>query len=326
MTHAGDQYGTLHVADDLRAGLDALRGEVLTDLASIDDIRQYQRTALERSPDPAPLLAQFQMRAETVELAAGASYERYRPVGSAASRGIIVFVHGGGLIAGSRFDGVEVALEPAAALGLEVWSVEYGIAPDTAFSRAVDTCVSVVDAALAAGVGPVVIAGQSAGGGLAAAAAQLVRDRTAADADENASDQAGELLIGQLLVCPMLDDRSETASMRQFESDPSWSRISNITAWRAALAGDGGETAQVPGRAQSLAGLPQTFLDTGSAEVFRDDIVSYAAGLWAAGVPTELHVWEGGFHAFDCVVPEAEVSRAARAARTTWLQRVFAAA
>lgn len=157
-----------------------------------------------------------------------------------------------------------------------------------------------------------VIAGQIAGGGLAAALALLDRDRT------------GGRLAGQLLICPMLDDRSDTTSMKQFESDPLWSRISNITAWEAALSGTGDRPATgPPARHPRPEGLPPTYLDSGRAEVFHDDIVAFASQLWAANVPTELHVWDGGYHGFDGAQPSAEVSRQARSSRKTWLRRIL---
>jgi acetyl esterase/lipase len=65
--------------------------------------------------------------------------------------------------------------------------------------------------------------------------------------------------------------------------------------------------------------LPPAFLDVGTAETFRDEVVAYASRIWQAGGEAELHVWPGGFHGFDSLAPKAQVSRAARAARLTWL-------
>jgi acetyl esterase/lipase len=75
-------------------------------------------------------------------------------------------------------------------------------------------------------------------------------------------------------------------------------------------------------RAESLAGLPPTYLDVGEADVFRDQDVAYMAKLWGSGVSTKLHVWPGYWHGFDVFVPGAEVSRRAVRARLVWLRRV----
>jgi acetyl esterase/lipase len=78
-----------------------------------------------------------------------------------------------------------------------------------------------------------------------------------------------------------------------------------------------------PAREPDLSGLPPTFLDAGSAESFRDEIVEYARRIWAAGGEAELHVWPGAFHAFDFLAPQAEISQRARVARLHWLRRLF---
>jgi len=78
-----------------------------------------------------------------------------------------------------------------------------------------------------------------------------------------------------------------------------------------------------PGIAGDLAGLPDTYLDAGTAEVFRDETVAYASRIWAAGGQAELHVWAGGFHGFDALYPQARLSAAARRTRTEWLARVI---
>lgn len=66
------------------------------------------------------------------------------------------------------------------------------------------------------------------------------------------------------------------------------------------------------------------FLDVGSAETFRDEVVDYASRIWRAGGVAELHVWPGGFHGFDAFAPHAALARTARAARLAWLRRLLA--
>jgi acetyl esterase/lipase len=160
--------------------------------------------------------------------------------------------------------------------------------------------------------GRVVLAGTSAGGGLAAGTALLHRDRGGAD------------LAGLLLMCPMLDDRRVDAPVRPYDT---WSSVSNLTGWTALLgAARGGPDVSpyaAPARATDLSGLPPTFIDVGTADIFLDEDVTFAQRIWAAGGRADLHVWAGGFHAFDHLVPEAQLSGEARAARVGWLQRIL---
>jgi acetyl esterase/lipase len=160
-----------------------------------------------------------------------------------------------------------------------------------------------------------IIAGASAGGGLAAGVALMARDR------------GGPALAGQVLICPMLDDRNETVSSYQIDGFGLWDRTSNDTGWDALL-GDRRKTPEVsvyaaPARATDLSGLPPAFIDAATAEVFRDEVVAYASAIWAVGGVAELHVWAGGFHGFDMIVPQAALSIQARDVRTRWVQRIL---
>ncbi|WP_343871236.1 alpha/beta hydrolase fold domain-containing protein, partial [Agromyces bracchium] len=144
-----------------------------------------------------------------------------------------------------------------------------------------------------------------------------------------ARDRGGPALAGQMLICPMLDDRDQTISTRQIDGVGVWDRTSNLTGWNALLGerrgGDDVSPYAAPARATDHTGLPPAFIDCGSAEVFRDEDVAYATSLWAAGVQAELHVWPGGFHGFDMMAPHAAISKAAPEARTNWVARIFGA-
>jgi acetyl esterase/lipase len=126
----------------------------------------------------------------------------------------------------------------------------------------------------------------------------------------------------------MLDDRNDRPSVLQMVGVDTWDRPRNAVGWTALL-GPARGTPDVsayaaPSRAEDLTGLPPTFLDVGSAETFRDEVLDYAGRIWQAGGRAELHVWPGGFHGFDVLAPEAAVSREARAARLRWLRRLLA--
>ena len=65
-------------------------------------------------------------------------------------------------------------------------------------------------------------------------------------------------------------------------------------------------------------------MDVGSAETFRDEVLDYATRLSQAGVVVDLHMWGGGFHGFDMMVPQAAVSQASLATRDAFLRRALA--
>jgi len=232
----------------------------------------------------------------------------------------VYHIHGGGMIMGNRHSGAQAFPGWVERYGVTIVSVEYRLAPEHPHPAPVEDCYAglrwVADHAAELGIDParILIAGGSAGGGLAAATALLARDR------------GGPALIGQLLLCPMLDDRDATVSTRQFDGSGLWHREDNIIGWTALL-GDAKGTPDVspyaaPARATDLGGLPPAFIDCGSAEVFRDEAVDYASRIWAAGGQAELHIWSGGFHGF-AMAEHTAVARAARAAIESWLSRVL---
>ena len=212
-------------------------------------------------------------------------------------------------------------LDWAEELGLVVVSVEYRLAPEHPHPAPVEDCYAGLlwTAAHAEEIGGdpdrVILAGGSAGGGLAAALALLARDRR------------GPRPLGQLLMCPMLDDRNDTLSAHQMAGLGVWDRTANETGWNALLGEARGtddvEPYAAPARATDLSGLPPAFIDVGSAETFRDEDVPYATRIWQAGGSAELHVWPGGFHGFDGLVPQAALSVDARGACLRWLRRLL---
>lgn len=233
----------------------------------------------------------------------------------------IFHIHGGGMVFGTNRSGVPEMLDWAEDLGLAVVSVEYRLAPETQHPGPVEDCYAgllwTVEHAAELGIDPsrVVVAGASAGGGLAAAVALLCRDR------------GMPALFGQMLIYPMLDDRNDTHSAHQMAGLGVWDRAANETGWTALLGeARGGPDVSpyaAPARAEDLGNLPPTFIDCASAETFRDEDVEYATRIWQAGGDAELHVWPGGFHGFDAMAPQAAISQAARTARLVWMARLL---
>jgi len=244
-----------------------------------------------------------------------------RPAGVATPLAAVYHTHGGGMIIGDNRMGVLPLLDWSQELQFVVVSVEYRLAPECPHPGPVEDCYAGLQWTAAnageLGIDPdrIAVAGASAGGGLAAALALMARDR------------GGPRLIGQMLMCPMLDDRNDSPSSRQMAGRGVWDHTANETGWTALLGNARGapdvSPYAAPARATDLSGLPPAFIDVGSAETFRDEDVTYASRIWQAGGIAELHVWPGGFHGFTMMAPEAAVSRQAAAAQLSWLRRLL---
>ncbi|MGH9058540.1 MAG: alpha/beta hydrolase fold domain-containing protein, partial [Acidimicrobiales bacterium] len=183
----------------------------------------------------------------------------------------LYFLHGGGMMAGTNRTGIDWVLGWMAEIPMVAVSAGYRLAPEHPHPAPIEDCYAGLrwtgDHLAELGIDParLVVAGGSAGGGLAAATALLARDR------------GGPALRGQLLVCPMLDDRAITPSSTELVGEGVWDSISNATGW-AALLGDaaGGEGVSpyaAPARAADLSGLPSAFVEVGAVETFRDEAV-----------------------------------------------------
>lgn len=112
----------------------------------------------------------------------------------------------------------------------------------------------------------------------------------------------------QLLVYPMLDDRSSVRAGSANAMYRLWTEQSNRLGWEAYLGGADPQRA-VPGRQRDLSRLPPAWIGVGTLDLLHDEDVDYARRLIAAGVPCTLEVVPGAFHGFDVVAPRAGVSR-----------------
>lgn len=231
----------------------------------------------------------------------------------------IYWIHGGGMVMGDRFAQLDIPLQWLDRFGAVVVTVDYRLAPEFTGTTPVDDCYTALHwtatNAAELGIDParIVVAGTSAGGGLAAGVTLMSRDRGTPP------------IAAQILICPMLDHRNTTVSSHQFAGAPGvWTRETNAFAWRSLLP-DATDVSQYvsPSLATDLSNLPPTYIDAGTAEVFRDEDVAYATAIWACGGQAELHVWAGGCHGFDALFPHAKVSTAARRTRTDWLARLL---
>ncbi len=274
-----------------------LSAETLTDIRAM---------LLDRGPEPVAITGErrFARGADGHEV----PMLVYRPSGSAGGvLPAILHIHGGGYVAGAPESSEIGNRRLADLLGCVVVSVDYRLAPEHPHPAPIEDCYAALAwmhgeaEGLGIDTARIAVMGESAGGGLAAALALLARDR-------------GEYALAyQLLVYPMLDDRTCTQGPGNGHvGEFIWTNISNRFGWGSLLGREpGGADAPAyaaAARHEDLAGLPSTFLAIGGLDLFLEENLDYAQRLMRAGVPVELHVYPGAFHAF----PLAEQARVAR--------------
>lgn len=233
----------------------------------------------------------------------------------------LLWVHGGGLIIGSPTQDDPLVGGTASELGITVVSAHYRLAPANRYPAALDDVIAawdwLQDHAADYEVDParVVIGGESAGGGLAAAAAQLLRDRSAAEGTPAP--------IAQWLFAPMLDDR--TAADRSLDAIDHvvWNNRANHVGWKSYLGVEPGTSDvpryAVPARRDDLTGLPPAWITWGDIELFAAEDAAYAERLRASGVPTTVDIVPGGAHGFENWARHAPISKALLARARAWL-------
>jgi acetyl esterase/lipase len=219
----------------------------------------------------------------------------YRPAGATRTLPGVVYLHGGGFVLGDLDMADSAATRVADLAEVVVVSVDYRLAPEHPFPAGLQDCYAALEWAVAEAADLGIdadrmgVAGESAGGGLAAAVALLARDR------------GGPRLRHQCLVNPELDDRLDTPSARAFVDTPKWDRDNAAASWRHYLGGlpSGAAVPELaaPARAVDLAGLPPAFVSAGEFDPLRDEAISFAHRLIQAGVRTELRYYPGTFHA-----------------------------
>jgi acetyl esterase/lipase len=245
------------------------------------------------------------------------------PAPGEKGRPALLHTHGGGYVARSAGLAVHFLQTAAQTCNCIVVSVDYRLAPETHFPGSLEDNYTALrwlyTNAEALGVDRkrIAVGGESAGGGHAAALAVAARDRKEIP------------IIFQLLIYPMLDDR--TGSSRPVPPNIGefiWTPQSNIFGWTSLLGVPAGSpnvpAGAVPARVRDLSGLPSAFIVVGAIDLFVDEDIEYARRLIAAGVPVELHVVPGAYHAYDLLVPNAEVTARFTEYWTTALRRAFA--
>ena len=238
----------------------------------------------------------------------------YRPRRLQPASPAVFFIHGGGMYLGDLDYEHVTAVRICEELGVLVISTGYRKAPEHPHPAQVDDCYAALcwmsGNAQFLDYDPdrLAIFGGSAGGNLALATALKARDLE------------GPALSYVVALYPMVDHRNTTNSAHAVGP---WDRAANTEAWNWFLAGQVPDGYAAPLHAEDLAGLPPTFIDVGTADLFLDENLALAQRLLAAGVSTELHVHPGVYHAAEYYAPDAEIARHMWAVRLRALRRAL---
>lgn len=208
-------------------------------------------------------------------------------------RGVIVYLHGGGWVIGSLDQCDHLGRLLATRTGCTVVLVDYRLAPEHPHPAAVeDAWAAVRWAADRFAGGPLIVAGDSAGGNLAAVVAQ------------RAGERGGPEIAAQVLVYPVTDHDVDNATYTDPENQLLLSRASMMWFWNhyAPDHVDRSSPSASPLRAESLAGLASAIVLTAEHDPLRQEGEEYARRLRNAGVPVEHRRFEGQMHGFFTMV------------------------
>ncbi|MFV0535046.1 MAG: alpha/beta hydrolase [Cumulibacter sp.] len=270
---------------------------------SLASVREMMGAPVPDAPDPAALFPDVNVSEKNIPGVAGDPDVRilhYEPKTRTTPTAALVWIHGGGYVIGTADSDEMLCRRIATETGAVVVSVDYRLAPETVAPGLVHDCYAALawvhQNADELGVDPaqVAVGGASAGGGLAATLSILARDK-------------GEYPVAfQFLIYPMLDDRtSSSVPAHAYAGEYIWTPSDNRFGWASILGhepgGDGVSAHTAAARVESVEGLPPAFIAVGALDLFLEEDLAYATRLIRAGIPTELHVYPGGWHAFDMV-------------------------
>ncbi|WP_425348859.1 alpha/beta hydrolase [Pararhizobium antarcticum] len=237
------------------------------------------------APSPAGLVR----RDERVE--GRIAIRRYLPA-EIATPTRIFYIHGGGFVVGSLDSHDAICADLAQAARAELVSIDYRLAPEHVWPAAFDDCFEVLVWLLADGR-PLVVAGDSAGGNLAAGIALKAKQ----------GNMDG--IVGQVLIYPGLGGDLVSGSYREMAQAPGLS-TADVGYYRTVLGAPEDDIFAHPLNAADLSGLPPAYITAAHFDPLRDDARLYAARLIMAGVdvtvreePQMIHAWLRARHMSD---------------------------
>lgn len=272
----------------------------------IEELRDMGRRALDAlGPLPMP---------EGITRTEEDGFRVFRPSPSRHTDRAVLWIHGGGMIGGEPRQDDLLCADIALTHGVAVHATAYRLAPENPYPAGLDDCVNALKAVLST-YDSVLVAGASAGGGLAIGTAMRARDEGLTG------------VRGVVAYYPMLDDRPGRASMERIAMRKTWHHEMDRWSWPMYLSGTTDVPAYAaPARAteQELRGLPPVAIDVGSLDGFFDEDLAFALALARADVPVDLTVTPGAFHASEKIAPGAPSSQRIHAARHAVYGRLLA--
>jgi acetyl esterase/lipase len=214
---------------------------------------------------------------------------------------LVVYVHGGGYICGSAGNQRGFLAELSRRAGAEVHAVEYRLAPEHPFPAAVDDVVAAYEGAIAAANGrPVVVGGDSAGGGLAIGSVVEMRRRDL------------QLPAAMFALSPWADMTLTSDTISSNADADVMVRYEDLKAMRECYIGSGDASHPTASPALAdLTGMPPLLVHVGSAEILAGDSAALVDAARNAGVDAQLQSADGMFHIYPVLAPDLPESREA---------------
>lgn len=277
------------------------------------------RMAPPLAPDPAVKVTE-----ETVPACGDAPAVKvyvFEPAESDEVRPGLLYFHGGGYAGGHTLQSAETLYMLVKETGCVIVSPEYRLAPENPYPAGLEDCYRTLEwfagnaAALRVDLDRIAVTGCSSGGGMTIAVCLMARDRK------------GPNICFQMPAYPTMDDRLDTVSSHQITYNRVLNRSSCENIWNMYL-GVGHEKREVPvyaapGRAEDLKDMPPCYSFVGDLDPHRDETIAYISKLVSSGVPTGFTLYNGCYHGFEAIVPQAEVSREANRQMVEALKRAF---
>ncbi|KAJ5195461.1 uncharacterized protein N7498_008899 [Penicillium cinerascens] len=223
----------------------------------------------------------------------------------------IVHIHGGGYFSLSAEQCSVPHVGSVQRTGVQILTIDYRLSPEHPYPTPLNDCWTALEwvyanaERLSIDHSRIALMGESAGGGLAAALTLRARDRALSPP-----------IAKQILVYPMLDDRTTTNHAGELAF---WNEVDNITGWTAYLGSDAGsdwiDAYAAPARVESVEGLPPLYIDCPQLDIFVHESLEYAKRFVEANIPTECHVYPGCPHGFEAFAPLSKVVQQAIANR-----------
>ncbi|MEY8420608.1 alpha/beta hydrolase [Oscillospiraceae bacterium 44-5] len=230
----------------------------------------------------------------------------------------IVFYHGGGLLLKASRAHYQIAKWYAEMANCKVVLTDYRLLPKNKYPVPVEDCYCtykwILHCAdrLEINKDKIIVAGDSAGGNLAAAVTLMLWDRVQISP------------LGAMLIYPVVDRRMKTDSMKKFTDTPVWDTARTKMFWNAYLGNQGPKQIHYasPIEAKSLEYFPNVYMEVAEFDCLHDEGIAFAERLQAEGVLTELHEVKGACHGYETILKSRIVEESMQR-RIRWIQSVF---